>query len=408
MSPAGRAGPDVLAPSDLVGGAARRHKLRVGGRIVVQRDSGRLLVADAFGALWAQLAEAAPCAPGDLVELLGTWTGRMLAPARLLSWVRAPTSPGAGEFARLGMQGVGLRLVKRALALDTVRRYFASQHFVEVTTPVRVRAPGLDANVNAIRARPDWLLTSPEFHMKRLLVGGMPRIFQLTPCFRADEAGSLHEPEFTMLEWYRAFSDQDAVMYDTEQLVARVVRAVAGKASLKLGERRLRVTLPFRRLSVRHAFRRYAGVEDAVALAATDETRFFELLVERVEPALARESRPVFLTHYPLSQAALARPCPSDPTVAERFELYMGGVELCNGFGELTDAREQRRRFREEQRARRRAQSPVYPTDQRFLAALDEGMPRAGGNALGFERLLMLALEVDSIQQTMAFPEERR
>lgn len=399
--------PNARSPSDLVRGAPRRVKVLVGGR-VVRRDANRLLLADALGAIWTEVEEAAQCAPGDLVEVSGVWNGDVLASARLVGLVRAPESPGTGEFARLAFRGVGARLVKRDLALQTVRRYFASQRFVEVTTPVRVRTPGLDANVNALRAPPGWLTTSPEFHMKRLLVGGMPRIFQLTPCFRADEAGRLHEPEFTMLEWYRAFSDYSAVMRDTEQLVARVVRAIAGTTTLRVGSRRVRVTPPFRRLTVRSAFRRYAGIKDAVVLAATDEARFFELLVERVEPALAQQSRPVFLTHYPSSQAALARPCPTDPSVAERFELYLGGIELCNGFGELTDPAEQRRRFREEQRARRRARAPVYPLDQRFLAALDEGMPRASGNALGFERLVMLALEAESIRETMAFPEERR
>jgi lysyl-tRNA synthetase class 2 len=154
---------------------------------------------------------------------------------------------------------------------------------------------------------------------------------------------------------------------------------------------------------VASAFRRYAGVEDAVGLAERDESRYFELLVTRVEPALARRRRPVFLTNYPKSQAALARASTSQPGTAERFELYLAGVEICNGFSELTDVREQRRRFQRERAERRGAGRPVYPLDRRFLAALEEGMPPAAGNALGVERLLMLALGVDGIEQVMAF-----
>src|SRR5690606_6132495 len=146
---------------------------------------------------------------------------------------------------------------------------------------------------------------------------------------------------------------------------------------------------------------------DVADLAASDEARYFELLVSRVEPALARLDRPVFLHDYPLTQAALARPCPDDPRFAERFELYAGGIELANGYGELTDPVEQRRRFVAERRRRQAEKRPVYPLNERFLAALVEGMPPSGGNALGVDRLIALALGAPDIRAVIAFPSDR-
>ena len=164
------------------------------------------------------------------------------------------------------------------------------------------------------------------------------------------------------------------------------------------------LALPFQRITVREAFQEHAGIADAVDLAHTDEARYFELLVNQVEPGLARESAPLFLWKYPANQAALARLADDDPSVAERFELYVGGVELCNGFDELTDPTEQRRRF-ELDGARRKSDGRVtYSIDERFLSGLTSGMPRAGGNALGFDRLLMLATGARELAEVIAFP----
>jgi lysyl-tRNA synthetase class 2 len=198
-------------------------------------------------------------------------------------------------------------------------------------------------------------------------------------------------------------------MRDTEQIVARVVRALTGSTRLALaGGRRVDVRPPYVRLGVRAAFRRYAGIDDAIDLALCDEPRFFELLIERVEPALALRDKPVFLCDYPASQAALARLSPRDPRVAERFELYLGGVELCNGFGELTDPVEQRRRHRVEREERRSAKRRTYPLDRQLIAALVEGLPPAGGNALGVDRLVMLACGASSVADVQAFPDQFR
>jgi len=236
-------------------------------------------------------------------------------------------------------------------------------------------------------------------------VGGLSRIFQLAHCFRAGEIGPLHEPEFSMLEWYRAFAGQEEMIRDIEEIVERVVRTLAGVPRLRLADgERVEVRRPFERLSVREAFRIHAGIRDASDLAGQHPERYFELLVDKIEPALAKAPRPVFLTDYPISQAALARPKPGDPAVAERFELYLAGVELSNGYVELTDAREQRRRFSEERRVRRSSRRPVYAIDERFIDALEEGMPPATGNALGVDRLIALALGAAHISDVLAFP----
>ncbi|HVU00509.1 MAG TPA: EF-P lysine aminoacylase EpmA [Polyangiaceae bacterium] len=389
-------------------GLRARRKPRttdVGGR-VVGVDADTLLLADATAVVRVELAEPADpdLEPGELVVVRGKPSTRKLRKARLVE--RTPGAPPRehSEQSRFSLAGVGANLVARSRALRTVREYFDGRGFVEVETPFRVRTPGLDAHVDAIPAEGGYLVTSPELHMKRLLVGGLPRIYQIARTSRAGEHGSQHEPEFSLVEWYRAFSNAEAVMADTEELVRSVVRELAGKPVVRLGDLRVDVRRPFERRTVRQAFREHAGVEDAADLAATDPDRYFRAMVEQVEPALAAFDRPVFLTEYPATEAALARRTDHDPAVAERFELYLGGVELCNGFGELTDADEQRRRFEQERDRRRRDGSPVYELDERFLAALAEGMPPSGGNALGFDRLVALALGLGTIQDVIAFP----
>jgi elongation factor P--(R)-beta-lysine ligase len=395
-----------LAPSDLASRPASSQTITIGGR-VAHAVPGELRIADAFTNVVARGAKL-DAQPGDLLLLRGRWDGTKLGSARVIERVACPTPNAEGEFARLSWQGVGPRLRARSQALAVIREYFARQHFVEVDPPQRVRAPGVDQHVDALRAQGGYLVTSPELALKRLLVGGIPRLYSLTHAFRRDEQGSLHEPEFLLLEWYRAFAGQDEVQGDTEELVVAIARALRGKRELMTpGGRRLDLRTPFPRLSVKDAFARHAGVRDVASLAAEDEARYFELFVDRVEPALAKLDRPLFLHDYPLSQAALARPTPEDPRFAERFELYAGGIELCNGYGELTDPLEQRRRFEAERLARKKAQRPVYPIDRRFLRALSEGMPPSGGNALGVDRLILLATGAKSIQDVLPLPWER-
>ncbi len=364
-----------------------------------------VVLADALGMIQVQARARLELQPGELVVFSGAWTGSLLRASRIVERLSAPEPRGGGELGRFLLNGVGRQLAARSRALSEARSYFAEQHFLEVETPLLVRAPGVDRNVEALRAASGYLITSPEHAMKRLLVGGVPRLFQLGRVFRRDESGALHEPEFTLLEWYRAFSGYGAILADTEALVSRVARALSGRFALKSPDgRAIRVKPPFERVRVEDAFREHAGIRDVAKLAENNEDRYFELLVERVEPALARRDRPVFLCDYPLSQAALSRPCPADPRFAERFELYVGGVELSNGYGELTDPDEQRRRFVLERKRRRAEKRSVYPLDEAFLSALAEGMPPSSGNALGFDRLVALALGVSRIQDVVAFP----
>jgi lysyl-tRNA synthetase class 2 len=301
------------------------------------------------------------------------------------------------------------RLAERARACAEVRRFFDSRGFLEVHTPTMVPSPGLDVHLDAFEVGPPpaakgesarrWLITSPEYQMKRLLAGGWTRIYQLASCFRREESGTLHNPEFTMLEWYRADAGVDDVVRDTEQVVA----AVTG-GEVRVGGRVVDLHPPFERISVCDAFARHAGWSHAETLdaAAHDETRYFRALVDSVEPALAKIDRGLFLVDYPASQASLARLKPDDARIAERFELYVAGVELSNGFGELVDATEQRARLVRDQAERASRALPVYPIDERFLEALAR-VPPSAGNALGFDRLVALACGETSIANVIAF-----
>lgn len=286
----------------------------------------------------------------------------------------------------------------RAAAMRSIRSFFAERGFIEVDTPALVPSPGLDVHLSAFEVREPsgrlagWLTTSPEYQMKRLLCGGAERIFQLCRSYRADELGDHHEREFTMLEWYRTEATSDDVIRDTEALVARVADALASPLAAALGS-------PWERITVEEAFVRHAGG----TVDPSDETRFFQTWAERVQPRLGLE-RPVFVVDWPASMASLAKL--NDDGTADRFEAFFGGVELCNGFGELTDPEEQRERFERDRARRSEAGLPIYPIDERFLRALERGMPPSSGNALGVDRLLMILSGADSIQDVMPFPTE--
>ena len=294
-------------------------------------------------------------------------------------------------------------LRERALLLAQIRAFFDARGFIEVETPLLVPSPGLDLHLDAFEAKTlhaaRYLITSPEYQMKRLLGEGMERIFQICKCFRKGELGDRHNPEFTMLEWYRAHAGVEDVMRDTEQLVSSLT-----KGGVTLGTRVVDTRAPFERWTVCEAFERFAGVsaDETIDIAANDEDRYFRLLVDVVEPGIAALDHALFLTEYPSSQASLARKKPDDPRVAERFELYVAGVELCNGFGELTDPIEQRARLERDQEERKARTLPVYPIDERFLTSLAR-MPPSGGNALGVDRLIALACGTTEIRSVIAF-----
>lgn len=273
-------------------------------------------------------------------------------------------------------------LVRRAEVLRQVRRFFDERGFTEVETPVRIPAPANEAFLEPPPSGDHWLRTSPELHMKRLLAHGAGKIYQLGPCFRAGEIGRRHNPEFTLLEWYRPGEGIEALYGD----VAALVSAVLGQ------------TMVPQRITVAEAYRRWAGWNP---LEAWNEDRFDEDMALKIEPALPREGL-VYLTDYPVQAAALARVNPTDPRVAERFEAYLAGMEIANGYGELTDADEQHRRFEETIAMRRARGLPVYPVDEAFLADLP-GMPPTAGIALGIDRLVMVACGEREIARVRPF-----
>jgi lysyl-tRNA synthetase class 2 len=268
-----------------------------------------------------------------------------------------------------------------------------------------------------------WLHTSPEYAMKRLLADGFARIFQFARVFRNGEVSSSHNPEFTMLEFYRVGTDYQGIMRDLEELVDHCARELLGGTRLRLAGRDLDLLAPFERLTVADAFARHAGVDgDAWGSQPADlasglrragfadaqpgdsyDDLFFRAFLERVEPALAEAGRAVYVVDWPAPMAALSKVKASDPRFAERFELYAGGLELANGFTELTDAAEQRRRFEDERAVRARLGRPAYPLDERFLEGLSR-MPEAGGVAVGLDRLLMLLLGANAIEEVLLFP----
>lgn len=305
-------------------------------------------------------------------------------------------------------------LEARGRILRAVRGWFEAEGFLEVETPSRVRSPGQEVHLDAIAAGDGlWLVTSPEYHLKRLVATGFPRIVEICKCWRANESGPHHAGEFTMVEWYRANAPLETLAADCEALIAVAIRA-AGRNPAALG-----LETPFARTTVRDLFARHAGFaltggEDAAALAgaaraagvalgsaAAWDDIFYQVFLDRIEPALAAAG-PTFVFDWPAPLAALARPKPDDPLCVERFELYAGGLELANAFGELTDPVEQRRRFESEAAVRAARGKDVYPIDERLLSALNQ-LPPTAGIALGFDRLVMLALGATEIGEVMAF-----
>jgi lysyl-tRNA synthetase class 2 len=321
----------------------------------------------------------------------------------------------------------------RSRLQGAVRAHLAGRGFDEVETPCLVPAPGMEPHIRAFQTsfvpesggpgRTLWLHSSPEYAMKRLLADGFERIFQLARVFRDGEVSSTHNPEFTMLEMYRAGTDHRGIMEDLEATVEAGARALhpSGGTRFRWHGHAVDFAAPFDRVQVAAAFAR-AGVD--LEACGTDPRRlraaaiargidgglegegfddvFFRIFLQAVEPALGH-SRPVYLTDWPASMAALARVRADDPRWAERFELYAAGLELANGFAELNDAAEQRRRLVAEQAERRRLGRPAYPIDERFVAAVGR-MPDAGGVALGLDRLLMLLTGAERIRDVLLFP----
>ena len=329
----------------------------------------------------------------------------------------------------------------RAKLIQSIRHFFVQHNFLEVETPIRIPSPAPEEHIEAITSD-DWFLqTSPELCMKRLLSAGFPRIFQISHCFRAAERGNAHLPEFTMLEWYVAGFDYHQLMvhcqalliaafkdmghdqdilwqnhgYEPQNKLCNVIPSAVSRQSrdstykfqdtsfLKFESHNKKISLapPWERISVADVFSKYSPISLQQAL---HQEKFDEIMVEYIEPYLGID-RPTYLYDYPVKLAALAKIKKSDPTVAERFELYIGGLELANGFSELTDANEQRQRFEEALKARALKNWAHYEMPEKFLQAL-QIMPPSSGIALGIDRLMMLLVDTGKIDDVVAFSPE--
>jgi lysyl-tRNA synthetase class 2 len=303
----------------------------------------------------------------------------------------------------------------RSTVVHAIRDFFAQQDFLEVDTPLLVAAPGSEASLDPLQVKGPtgsmgWLISSPEHHMKRLLCDGESRIYQICRCFRGGEHSPHHREEFTMVEWYRRDADYQQIATDVEQLVAHVASTCSGHLTVQDRQgMSIDLSPPWPQWTIADAMAEFAGIhlpapDDATGLRSAAvaagmssigpeddwETAFYKILIERVEPSLARTGRGVHLLDWPAPMAALSRLRKSNPSVAERVESYAGGLELSNGFSELTDPREQRRRFHIERLRRQNRDGSTLPVDESFLRGLAMGMPDAAGVALGLDRLMLL------------------
>ncbi len=318
----------------------------------------------------------------------------------------------------------------RAGMLRAARLFFEREGFLEVEPPLLTACPTLDSNIRSIKAQvedgsgksgPFFLHTSPEHSMKKLLAAGAERIFYIGKVFSDGEITGLHNPEFTMAEWYRAGADFNGIMRDTENLVRFIAKETAAPDPLRFGGRSIELSAPWKRITMRELFTAKAGIDlDASAdiepfrAAARKagvptekdddwETVFFRVFLEKIEPGLGFPS-PVFVTGYPARMGLMARRKQDEPDWVERAELYMGGLELANGYTELTDAGEQRGRFMEELGRKRAQGCPDYRMDEELLQALELGLPPCAGMALGLDRLIMLFLDKKQIRDVLLFP----
>jgi elongation factor P--(R)-beta-lysine ligase len=326
-------------------------------------------------------------------------------------------------------------LAVRQRITKTMRDFFMAEDFAEVDTPYLQVSPGLEVHLHAFKTTligPQgeranlYLHTSPEFTMKKLLVAGVPRLYQLARVWRNNERSHTHHPEFTMLEWYRAHASYHDLMSDCVNLV-RACAKISNRTVMQFRGQSCDVMADWEMVTVPNAFRTMAGIDllatapnplqpdrellarEAIRIgvrtAPSDswDDIFFRIMFEKIEPFLGKD-RPTFLCDYPISMAALARPKPEDPRLAERFELYICGLELANAFGELTDVSEQRQRFEADMALKDKFYGERYPIDEDFLAALEHGMPASAGIALGFDRLAMLCAGTEVIDDVLWAP----
>lgn len=381
---------------------------------------------------------------GSFVDLhLGDWVSLQLSRSELhtvcqSARVLQPARPHArssalGEDWHRFYQNDRQRLRmlhQRGRLLQLIRAFFDRAGFLEIEAPQAVPSPGVEVHLQAmaLEAEQRYLITSPEYQLKRLLTAGFRNIYSMGKVFRGRESGSWHNPEFTMLEWYRAFDTWEAVAEDMAALYAHVATGLKQSTTFVYQNQWVDLSLPWERLTVEEATERYAGfaihgfetTEELVGKATTHgwpvpappyrwDDVFFSIFLHAVEPHLGQSPnknqpvKPVVVYDWPRPLCALAQEKPGSPHLVERFEAYVAGLELCNGFGELCDAREQRIRCERDQAQRAERGLPVYPLDERFLQALESGMPPSGGVALGVDRMAMLLLNAPTIADVLPF-----
>lgn len=289
----------------------------------------------------------------------------------------------------------------RARIIQEIRSFFTDRSYLEIETPCLIPAPAPEFHIDTLLCHGWFLHPSPELCMKRLLAAGYDRIFQICRCFRQNERGARHLPEFTMLEWYCLGQDYRGLMEECEDLVLHLAAALGWGGSVSYQGNAVPLQKPWERITVKGAFEKFAGLSLEEALAGNC---FDEVLTARVEPNLGGKG-PTFLLDYPLELGSLARAKKEDASVVERFELYIAGMEMANAFTELTDAQEQRRRFVKEEDNRRRAGKPPYPAPEPFLASLED-LEESAGIALGLDRLVMIFADAATIDDVVAFTPE--
>ncbi len=300
---------------------------------------------------------------------------------------------------RRSLQQKRAALEVRARMLSSIRYWLEGAGFLAVETPVRLPAPALEDYIDAESSGEQWLRTSPELHMKRLLAAGYEKIYQIGPCFRKDEKGSRHLPEFTMLEWYRLRGNWRDIQRDTEALLRKVLQDCLGNTCCTFRGKQINFAGDWEEITVDDAFQKYAGRSLNACLA---EGCFEQVLVEQIEPQLGQQ-RPTFLSEYPLACSGLSQPISGRPDRVERWELYVCGLELANSCTELVNPREQELRFEACAQLRKAEGRPVYPMDQPFMNALWKGLPGAAGIAIGLDRLAMILNNCNAISEVVPF-----
>jgi elongation factor P--(R)-beta-lysine ligase len=385
----------------------------------IQRDpDGKTYLSDETGAV--RLGSADEVQAGAIVDIKGSYADGVFT-AESVTPLMSPGTSHASVSDRRAMHQ------HRAAVLREIRTFFHQRDYTEVETPLLIRSPGMEPHLRAFETRSElgrqlYLPTSPEYAMKRLLSEGLERIYQICKSFRDEAEAPFHNPEFTMLEWYRAYADYRQIAEETEALISHVARRLLGSTRLTFKETNIDLAHPWERLTVREAFARHSDIDgdpcgdpkrfltSALTSKVTSidgdddfDSAFFKIFLDQIEPNLGAP-RPTILTDYPASMGALAKRSSETPETAERFEIYIAGIELANAFTELNDPVEQRDRLTQESAERSAIGAPKYEIDERFLEALETGMPPSGGIALGVDRLIMLLTDTPHISDVLAFP----